>query len=158
MLTCARRTRNTFRQLSAFTKKKGCLLIFFSNFLALTVKAEVASPNSSGSAAYSNVLVIVNLLFFMSVFVNTWAATQEVVANKDVAVRFPPAARVLYRLDATSLVEGFIVPTLPVVRLLRMCTEYMHHHRELKKRRTELYFAVKFRPIRGERRTLLPLN
>ena len=75
--------------------QKGCLLIFFSNFLALTIKAEVASPTSSGSTVYSIVLVICNLLFFLAVFLNTWAATKEAVANKDVAVRNQPCVLVV---------------------------------------------------------------
>lgn len=66
---------------------QGCLLIFFSNFLALTIKAEVASPTSSGSTVYSVVLVVVNALFFLAVFVNTWASTEDAVANHDMTVR-----------------------------------------------------------------------
>ena len=90
------RTCYTTRQHVPNHRKKGCLLIFFSNFLALTIKAEVASPTSSGSTVYSIVLVICNLMFFMAVFLNTWAATKEAVANKDVTVRaYPPAYEVI---------------------------------------------------------------
>ncbi|CAN0138387.1 unnamed protein product, partial [Pylaiella littoralis] len=56
--------------------RTGCLVIFFTNFLALMIKAEVASENSSGCAVYSVALIVVNVLFFLSVFWNAWATTK----------------------------------------------------------------------------------
>ncbi|CAN0485487.1 unnamed protein product, partial [Ectocarpus sp. 12 AP-2014] len=56
--------------------RTGCLVIFFTNFLALMIKANVASPDSRGSEVYSVVLIIVNVLFFLSIFWNTWAAAK----------------------------------------------------------------------------------
>ena len=62
-------------------------MIFFSNFLALTIKAEVASANSSGSAVYSVVLVVANALFFLAIFGNSWAAAKLTLKTSDAAVR-----------------------------------------------------------------------
>eukprot|EP00752_Nemacystus_decipiens_P010943 g9725.t1 len=64
--------------------RTGCLLIFFTNFLALTIKAEVASPESSGSTAYSVVLVIANVCFFLAAFSNTWFVAKDAMAKRAV--------------------------------------------------------------------------
>ena len=51
-------------------------MIFFTNFLALMIKAEVADEHSAGSAIYSVVLILVNILYFLSIWWNTWATTR----------------------------------------------------------------------------------
>ena len=69
------------------TKRQGCLLIFFTNFLALTIKAEVTSPDSHAGTAYSVVLVIANVCFFLAAFSNMWLADKDVIANRYIPVR-----------------------------------------------------------------------
>ncbi|CAM9940108.1 unnamed protein product [Ectocarpus sp. 4 AP-2014] len=64
--------------------RTGCLVIFFTNFLALMIKANVASPDSRGSAVYSVVLIVVNVLFFLSIFWNTWAAAKASFSRRHV--------------------------------------------------------------------------
>ncbi|CAM9140361.1 unnamed protein product [Ectocarpus sp. 12 AP-2014] len=64
--------------------RTGCLVIFFTNFLALMIKANVASPDSRGSEVYSVVLIIVNVLFFLSIFWNTWAAAKASFSRRHV--------------------------------------------------------------------------
>lgn len=68
--------------------EQGCLVIFFTNFLALMIKAEVASPTSRGSAVYSVVLIVVNVCFFLSIFCNTWAAAKASFSRRHVQVGF----------------------------------------------------------------------
>ena len=68
-------------------EQQGCLLIFFTNFLALTIKAGVTSPESSGSTAYSVVLVIANACFFLAAFSNTWFVAKDLIGKRDVTVR-----------------------------------------------------------------------
>ena len=67
--------------------QQGCLLIFFTNFLALTIKAGVTSPESGGSTAYSVVLVIANACFFLAAFSNTWFVAKDLIGKRDVTVR-----------------------------------------------------------------------
>ncbi|CAB1104673.1 unnamed protein product [Ectocarpus sp. CCAP 1310/34] len=50
--------------------RTGCLVILFTNFLALVIKSGAADKDSSGSAAYSVALVIVNIMFFLSIWFN----------------------------------------------------------------------------------------
>lgn len=57
--------------------------------MALTIKAEVASPDSSGSATYAVVLVVANACFFLAAFSNTWFAAKEAMAGSPVTVRPP---------------------------------------------------------------------
>ncbi|CAN0058299.1 unnamed protein product [Scytosiphon promiscuus] len=64
--------------------RTGCLVIFFTNFLALMIKAEVADEDSRGSAVYSVVLIVVNILFFLSIFWNTWAAAKASFSRRHV--------------------------------------------------------------------------
>ncbi|CBJ26634.1 hypothetical protein Esi_0040_0002 [Ectocarpus siliculosus] len=63
---------------------QGCLVIFFTNFLALMIKANVASPDSRGCEVYSVVLIIVNVLFFLSIFWNTLAAAKASFSRRHV--------------------------------------------------------------------------
>ena len=49
-------------------------MIFFNNFLALIIKAEVVDPDSNGAVVYSVGLITVNILFGLSVWWNTWAS------------------------------------------------------------------------------------
>ncbi|CAB1100084.1 unnamed protein product [Ectocarpus sp. CCAP 1310/34] len=51
--------------------RTGCLVIFLTNSLA-----NVASPCSRSCEVYSIVLIIVNVLFVLSIFGNTWAAAK----------------------------------------------------------------------------------
>ncbi len=55
--------------------------------MALTIKAEVSSPDSSGSTTYAVVLVVANACFFLAAFSNTWFAAKEVMAERPFAVR-----------------------------------------------------------------------
>ena len=68
--------------------KKGCLVIFFTNFLALMIKAEVTDGDSPSSAAYSVVLIMVNVMFFLSIWWNTWATVKALFSRRNVQVRF----------------------------------------------------------------------
>ena len=62
-------------------------MIFFTNFLALVIKAEVADKNSAGSAIYSAVLIIVNVMFFLSIWWNTWATMKATFSRRGFQVR-----------------------------------------------------------------------
>ncbi|CAM9503472.1 unnamed protein product, partial [Ectocarpus sp. 12 AP-2014] len=64
--------------------RTGCLVIFFTKFLALMIKANVASPDSRSSEVYAVVLIIVNVLFFLSIFWNTWASAKASVSRRHV--------------------------------------------------------------------------
>lgn len=68
---------------------QGCLVIFFTNFLALMVKAEVAESDSNGSTLYAVALVIVNVLLFLSVFWNIWASTEAMFSDTQVLFLAP---------------------------------------------------------------------
>lgn len=59
----------------------------FTNFLALVIKAEVASKDSSGSAVYSMALVIVNVMFFLSIWWNAWMAAKATFSRRHAQVR-----------------------------------------------------------------------
>ncbi|CAM9648873.1 unnamed protein product [Ectocarpus sp. 12 AP-2014] len=50
--------------------RTGCLVILVTNFLALVIKSGAADQDSSGSAAYSVALVVVNIMFFLSIWWN----------------------------------------------------------------------------------------
>lgn len=66
---------------------QGCLVIFFTNFLALMIKAEVANPESNGSAVFAGVLIMVNVLFFLSIWWNTWTIIKATFSKGHVQVR-----------------------------------------------------------------------
>lgn len=66
---------------------QGCLVIFFSDFLALMIKAEVTDADSNGSALYSVCLVAVNVLLVLSVWWNIWATTSALFSRSHVQVR-----------------------------------------------------------------------
>ncbi|CAM9959510.1 unnamed protein product [Hapterophycus canaliculatus] len=68
--------------------RTGCLVIFFTNFLALMIKAEVANEDSRGCAVYSVVLIVVNILFFLSIFWNSWAAAKATFSRRYVQDMF----------------------------------------------------------------------
>lgn len=63
-------------------------MIFFTNFLALVIKAEVADKNSAGSAIYSAVLIIVNVMFFLSIWWNSWATMKATFSRRGFQVRY----------------------------------------------------------------------
>lgn len=77
-----------------FALEQGCLVILFTNFLALVIKAGVASKDSSGSAAYSVALIIVNVLFFLSIWWNAWATAKATFSRRhaQVCARSEPRA------------------------------------------------------------------
>ncbi|CAM9117823.1 unnamed protein product, partial [Laminaria digitata] len=50
-----------------------CLVIFFTNFLALIIQVKLADENSRGSAVYSVLLILVRVFFFLSICWDTWA-------------------------------------------------------------------------------------
>lgn len=67
--------------------KQGCLVIFFMNFLALIISADVADPDSGGLAAYAIGLVAVNIFFVvLSIWWNTWATIKAMFSQKHVQV------------------------------------------------------------------------
>ncbi|MEP4727396.1 hypothetical protein [Parasphingorhabdus sp.] len=57
-------------------------MIFFTNFLALMIKAEVADKNSAGSAIYPTVLIIVNVMFFLSIWWDTWVTIRATFSRR----------------------------------------------------------------------------
>lgn len=65
---------------------QGCLVIFFSNFLALMIKAELARPDSHSSTVFAVILIIVNVLFFLSIWWNSYASAKAVFSRKHVQV------------------------------------------------------------------------
>lgn len=67
--------------------KQGCLVIFFMNFLALIISADVADPDSGGLAAYAIGLVAVNIFFVvLSIWWNTWATIKAMFSQRHVQV------------------------------------------------------------------------
>lgn len=83
-------------------QRQGCLLIFFTNFLALTIKAGVASPDSSGSSTYAVVLVIANACFFLAAFSNTWFLAKDAMAKRHVTVRARSCVPAKLRIVSTA--------------------------------------------------------
>lgn len=68
--------------------KQGCLVIFFTNFLALLIKAEVADPDSEGSTAFSVGLIVANIsLVILSIWWNTWATIKAMFSQGHFQVR-----------------------------------------------------------------------
>ncbi|CAM9587167.1 unnamed protein product [Ectocarpus fasciculatus] len=61
--------------------RTGCLVILFTNFLALVIKSGAADKDSSGSAAYSVALVVVNIMFFLSIWWNACATAKAMVSR-----------------------------------------------------------------------------
>eukprot|EP00904_Undaria_pinnatifida_P010819 jgi/Undpi1/6868/HiC_scaffold_21.g09344.m1 len=57
----------------------GCLVIFFTNFLALIIQAELADKDSSGSAVYSALLILVHVFFLLSICWNSWTTVRSTV-------------------------------------------------------------------------------
>lgn len=57
-------------------------MIFFTNFLALMIKAEVADEHSRSSAIYSIVLIMANVMFFLSIWANTWATIKTTFSRR----------------------------------------------------------------------------
>lgn len=63
--------------------KHGSLVIFFTNFLALLIKAGVADPDSKGSVAYAVALIAVDIFFV------TWVTIiQAMFSQRHVQVIF----------------------------------------------------------------------
>ncbi|CAM9452577.1 unnamed protein product [Choristocarpus tenellus] len=62
--------------------RTGCMVIFFTNFLALMIQAEVASPDSDSGIIYSVLLVLVNLLLVLSVWWQTWVTISAIFSRK----------------------------------------------------------------------------
>lgn len=76
---------------------KGCLVIFFTNFLALMIKAEVADADSTESSIYSVVLIMVNIMFFLSIWWNTWATMKATFSRRGFQVWSQVARVYVYR-------------------------------------------------------------
>lgn len=75
---------------------QGCLVILFTNFLALVIKAGVASKDSSGSAVYSVALIIVNAMFFLSIWWNAWTTAKATFSRSHAQVRTRILPRVVH--------------------------------------------------------------
>lgn len=71
-------------------------MILFTNFLALVIKAGVANKDSSGSAAYSVALVIVNIMFFLSIWWNAWATAKATFSRRHAQVCSPVESGVVH--------------------------------------------------------------
>ena len=56
-------------------------MIFFTNFLALIIQAELADKDSSGSAVYSALLILVHVFFLLSICWNSWATVRSTVGT-----------------------------------------------------------------------------
>lgn len=82
LLSCSKRSCNW-----CVKNKKGCLVTFFTNFLALMIKAEVADERSASSAIYAVVLITVNVLFFLSIWWNSWATITAIFSKRSFQVR-----------------------------------------------------------------------
>ncbi|CAM9825704.1 unnamed protein product [Ectocarpus sp. 8 AP-2014] len=61
--------------------RTGCLVILFTNFLALVIKSGAADKDSRSSAAYSMALVIVNIMFFLSIWFNACATAKAMFSR-----------------------------------------------------------------------------
>ncbi|CAM9236456.1 unnamed protein product, partial [Sphacelaria rigidula] len=64
--------------------RTGCWVIFFSNFLALVIKVGIADANSRSSAIFSVMLILVNVLLFLSIWCNTWASIGVLFSSRHV--------------------------------------------------------------------------
>lgn len=85
--------------------RQGCLVILFTNFLALVIKAGVASKDSSGSAAYSVVLIVVNVMFFLSIWWNAWTTAKATFSRSHAQVRARIAPRVAHAVQQDKVSE-----------------------------------------------------
>lgn len=68
------------------TSTQGSLVIFFTNFLALILHAELADAESSSSEVYSVVLVMIHVLFILSIGWNSWVTMKATLSGDDVKV------------------------------------------------------------------------
>ncbi|CAM9489387.1 unnamed protein product [Laminaria digitata] len=66
--------------------RTGCLVIFFTNFLALIIQAELTDESSSGSAVYSVLLILVHVFFLLSICWNSWATMKATFSRRHVQV------------------------------------------------------------------------
>ncbi|CAM9792189.1 unnamed protein product [Ascophyllum nodosum] len=64
--------------------RTGCLVIFFTNFLALMIEANVTESDSNDATVYSIVLIIVHILFGLSIWGNTLATIMATFSKKHV--------------------------------------------------------------------------
>ncbi|CAM9359250.1 unnamed protein product [Sphacelaria rigidula] len=64
--------------------RTGCWVIFFSNFLALVIKVGIADANSRSSAIFSVMLILVNVLLFLSIWCNTWASIGVLFSSRHI--------------------------------------------------------------------------
>ena len=62
-------------------------MIFFTNFLALIIQAEFADQNSSSSAVYSALLIMVHVMFVLTICWNSWATMRATFSRRHVQVR-----------------------------------------------------------------------
>ncbi|CAM9127983.1 unnamed protein product [Choristocarpus tenellus] len=68
--------------------RTGCLVIFFTNFLGLMIKAEVAVTESDESAIYAVLLIIANVFLLISVWCSTWVSLSAALRPKNIQLEF----------------------------------------------------------------------
>ena len=103
----------------SWCQKQGSLVIFFNNFLALVIKANVADADSDGATAYSVGLIIVNIFFFLSIWGNTLATMKETFSRSHVQVcptamlesDTPPRATCMLWISYRPQVNDFDTPS-----------------------------------------------
>ena len=59
---------------------KGCLVLFFTNFMALMIKAKVADKDSTGSFIYAMVLIMA-IMFCLSIWWNAWVTIKAMFSR-----------------------------------------------------------------------------
>eukprot|EP00904_Undaria_pinnatifida_P010820 jgi/Undpi1/6869/HiC_scaffold_21.g09345.m1 len=64
--------------------RTGCLVIFFTNFLALIIQSDLADETSTGSAVYSVLLILVHVFFVLSICWNSWATMKATFSRRHV--------------------------------------------------------------------------
>ena len=75
-----RRRLRRIQTLCVSKNMKGCLVLFFTNFMALMIKAEVADKDSTGSFIYAVVLIMA-IMFFLSIWWNAWATIKAMFSR-----------------------------------------------------------------------------
>lgn len=65
---------------------QGCLLIFFTNFLGLMIKAGVSDRNNERTETLSVILIIVHVFFFLSIWWNSYASVTAMFSANHIQV------------------------------------------------------------------------
>lgn len=66
--------------------RSGCLVIFFSIFLALMIKAGIVDVDSITSTTFGVALVVVNVLLFLSIWLSSWVSAGAMFGEDHVEV------------------------------------------------------------------------